>query len=233
MTSGLSSIALFAPAAASSAVFSFRRASRGADAIDEKPIYGMMNIDLAAGQALKAANATADMVKVSDPLAGKELSSAANAIKNIAKESKFLNGVGKVVKFTADNVNPIICVVSGVNVLSSDDKVDALARESLALTTMFAAEGAAKRILGMPQIKKIEGKRVTIPREGLYRKNLFITKQAESLKEFCETKKLCSKVSLKALPGIAKGLAFVLASCLGYQAGVSIGNAIIGEKQSA
>ena len=90
MTSGLSSIALFAPAAASSAVFSFRRASRGADAIDEKPIYGMMNIDLAAGQALKAANATADMVKVSDPLAGKELSSAANAIKNIAKEMYYL-----------------------------------------------------------------------------------------------------------------------------------------------
>ena len=70
MTSGLSSIALFAPAIASNAVFSFRRASRGVDAIDENPIYGMMNMDIAAAQTLKAAKATGDMVKVSDAAAG-------------------------------------------------------------------------------------------------------------------------------------------------------------------
>ena len=53
MPAGLSSIALFTPIIASNAIFSARRASRGVEAIDEKPIYGAMNMNIAAGQVFK------------------------------------------------------------------------------------------------------------------------------------------------------------------------------------
>ena len=229
MTSGLASIALFAPAVASNSVFSFRRASRGIESMPENPIYGMMNMDLAAGQTLKAVKATGDMVKVSDPAAGETFKGAEQAIKNMTKSGKFLNGVGKVVKFTADNINPIICATSGVKVLYSDDKADALARESLALTTMFAAESAAKKFIGMPLTKKVDGKKVTVARDGLYAKNIFLKEQALALKDYCATKKLLNRISLKALPGMLKGLAFVFASIAGYQAGVAIGDSLLGK----
>ncbi len=229
MTSGLSSIALFAPAIASNAVFSFRRASKGVDAIDENPIYGMMNMDLAAGQTLKAAKATKDMVQVSDAVTGETFKGAEQAIKNMATDSKFLQGVGKVVKFTADNINPIICATSGVKVLYSDDRTDALARESLALTTMFSAEAAAKKFLGMPITKKIDDKKLTVARESLYSHNPFLKEQAAAIKDYCSTTKLFNKISLKPVPGMLKGLAFVAASITGYQAGTALGDWILGK----
>ncbi len=232
MTSGLSSIALFAPAIASNAVFSFRRASRGVDAIDENPIYGMMNMDIAAAQTLKAAKATGDMVKVSDAAAGETIKGAEQAFKNIAQDSKFLKGAGKIVRFTADNINPIICATSGVKVLYSDDKTDALAREALALTTMFSAEAAAKKFLGMPITKKINGKKVTVARESLYSQNPFLKAQASAIKDYCSTTKLLNKISLKPVPGMLKGLAFVAASIAGYQAGSILGDWILGKNKS-
>ncbi len=232
MTAGLSSIALFAPAIASNAVFSFRRASKGVDAIEENPIYGMMNMDLAAGQTLKAAKATSDMVQVSDKAAGETFKSAEQAIKNMANEGKFLKGVGKVVQFTADNINPIICATSGVKVLYSDDKADALARESLALTTMFTAESAAKKFLGMPLTKKIDGKKVTVARDSLYCQNPFLKEQASAIKDYCATKKLFNKISLKPVPGMLKGLAFVMASITGYQLGSNIADKLLGEQSA-
>ena len=232
MTAGLSSIALFAPAIASNAVFSFRRASKGVNAIDENPIYGMMNMDLAAGQTLKAAKATVDMIQASDKAAGETFKGAEQAIKNMANEGKFLKGVGKVVRFTADNINPIICATSGVKVLYSDDKTDALAREALALTTMFAAEGAAKKFLGMPVTKKLNGQRVTMARESLYSKNPFLNKQALALKDYCSVNKLFNKISLKPLPGLIKGLCFVAASITGYQSGSWVADKLLGEQVS-
>lgn len=228
MTSSLASIALFAPIVASNAIFSARRASRGIDAMDENPAYALANIDLATAQILKGGRAAkAISVAVNSPVT-LESNSAAEAIKTASKTNKLLSGANKVINFTADNINPIICVASGIKVLGSDDKIDTGAREILNLSCMFGAEALAKDFVGLPYSKKVNNKNVMFKREGSYKK-LFNKKQIEAIKDLCMTKKY-----LKYAPGVTKGLFFVGASIGGYKLGEFIGNKILGEqKQSA
>lgn len=231
MSVGLQSIALFTPIVASNAVFSYRRATKGADTIRENPIYGAMNIDIAAGQTLKGVKAAKEVAAVSNKDAKIMADGAADAIKNMSKTNKFLNGMSRIVDFTANNINPIICATSAANVIFGDeDKVDATARETISLGTMFAAEGGAKRVLGMPYTTKENGKIITHSREALFSNNPFIKQQASAMKDYCETKKLFNKISLKFVPGAAKGMGFVCASIGGYQLGNAIANSIIGKK---
>lgn len=214
MTSALTTIALCAPIVASNAVFSVRRASRGMDSIADNPIYGAMNMDIAAAQTLKGARA-AKVIADASSYSLEAASGATEAIKNLSNTNKFVSGLSQVVNFTADHINPIICATSGVKVLYADDKVDAAARESLALGAMFGAENLAKKALGMPVIKTVNKQKVSIPREALYKKNPFINEQVTALKDYCATKKLFNKISLKFVPGAIKGLAFVGASIAG------------------
>ena len=83
--SAVSTIALFSPVVASSAVFSARRAKRGAEAIDENPVYGVMNMDIAAGQTLKAARGAQAIAVVTDPTLKEASLSAAETIKKRVK----------------------------------------------------------------------------------------------------------------------------------------------------
>lgn len=237
MTASIKSLALCAPVVASNAVFSVRRGSKGIDAFDKDPVYGAMNIDIAAGQTLKGTRAMATMNGAN--INQKTVEGAADTIKTVSKTNKVLSGLGKVVKFTADNINPIICVTSGVKVLNSDDKLDEGLREGGALTAMFAGEGFTKKFVGMPYTTKENGKVVNHSREALYRTNdickkLHLDKQADAMKDYCATKKLFNKISLKGVPGVLKGLTFVGASIGSYQAGDAIMNSILGDrKQSA
>ena len=82
----------------------------------------------------------------------------------------------------------------------------------------------------MPVTKKIDGKKVTVARESLYSQNPFLKEQAAAIKDYCATSKLFNKISLKPVPGMLKGLAFVAASIAGYQAGSLLGDWILGEK---
>ena len=184
--SAVSTIALFSPVIASSAVFSARRAKRGAEAMDENPVYGVMNMDIAAGQILKGIRAAQAIAVVSDPSLKEATRSAADTIKNMSKSSKVVNGISKAVSFTADNVNPLICLTSGVKVLASEDKADTAIREGYALGMMFGAEAIAKEVLGMPFTSKdkITGETIAKTREGLYRKNIFVKKQVDALKDY-------------------------------------------------
>ena len=224
MTSGVQAIALIAPVVTTNTIFSMRRANRGLDNIGEHPMYGAMNLDIAAGQILKGTRAAL----TSNPVLEHEIGTALNGVAN---SSKFMKGVSKVLNFTADNINPIICVTGGLKVLGSDDKLDTAARETLSLSTMFAFEGAAKSILGMPAIKRVNGKTVKIAREALYKKSPFITKQIEAFEDYCAVKKLFNKIPLNGLPGILKGVGFVLASIYGYKLGAKIASKIIDGKQ--
>ncbi len=233
MPAGIQTIGLFAPIVASNAIFSTRRASKGVDSINENPIYGAMNLDIAAGQVVKGVNAAKEIADVSNKEVSQAAKGASETIKNLSNCNKFIGGVSKVIDFTANNINPIICATSAVKVLfGSDDKIDATAREALALGTMFGSEAIAKRILGMPYTTKEKGASVTHKREALYKKNPFLEKQAEALKDFCETKKICNKVSLKFVPGAAKGLAFVGASIAGYKLGNFASDLILGEQKA-
>lgn len=247
MTAGIQLIALSAPLVASNAVFSMRRASRGIDAMTDNPFYGAMNMDIAAGQTLKGARAAKAIAVATESGAEEVFSGAANAIKDASNGHKFLAKAGKVIDFTADHINPIICATSAVKVLGSDDKTEAATRETIALTSMFTAENAAKKLIGMPKTvregynlqeksfmgikynKKVGGRKVTKKVDGLYKNNVFLDNQVSAFKDYCATKKLFNKISLKALPGLTKGLLFVGASIAGYKAGDILANTILGE----
>lgn len=73
--------------------------------------------------------------------------SAVNAFKTIAQNDKIFNGISKGVKFASENVNPLIVVSSGINVLTSDDKQSTIIAEAGNLTAMFAVEGWMKKNL--------------------------------------------------------------------------------------
>ena len=78
--------------------------------------------------------------------------------------------VGKVIDFTADNINPVIVGTSLIKVAGSDDKLDTSAREATRLTCMFGAEALAKEVIGMPVSKKINGKNIMCNRKNIFEK---------------------------------------------------------------
>lgn len=228
MTSGLA-ISAFMPSITSSGIFSSRRANNGVDALaSNNPFVGAMNFDIAAGQVTNAAKGVANIAKESKNALASGIVSAEESIKALSKSDKVLNGIGKVVNFTADHINPLIVATGAVKVACADDKADAAVSEGLALGAMFGSEAIAKRVIGMPMMKKNEvtGKKVPVAREGYYKKNPFLEKQASALKDYCETAKVCNK-SIKFLPGALKGLAFVMASIGGYKLGHSVANLIL------
>ncbi len=222
--SSVASIALLTPIVASNAVFSVRRASRGVDTLAENPFYAAANMDIAAAQVVKGSRAATEIAAAT----GSELEavsrSAAETIKTASKTNKLLSGVTKVVNFTADHINPVICGGSVIKVLGSDDKLNEGAGESIRLSAMFGSEALASRFAGMPITKKINGKRLTIKRDGYYKK-LFSQKQLAAINDFCATKNY-----MKYAPSIAKGLFFVTASISGYNLGDKIANAILGNE---
>ncbi len=220
MTAAISTLALFTPIIASNAVFSVRRASRGIDSIDENPLFALANFDISAAQVLKGGRALKAAALLTNPELSTASNGAAEAIKNVSKSSKILKTAGKIVNFTADHVNPVIIGAGVLKVAGSDNKVDAAARETLALGTMFAAEGAAKKILGMPKVNGVGVKG-----------NPFVEKQLSALTEYCSEKQLFNKISLKPLPGALKGLAFVTASILGYKLGNTIADKLLGKDE--
>ncbi len=222
MASGVSTIALTLPIIASNAIFSCRRAAKGFNALDEHPVYGAMNMDIAAGQVLKG-------VRVAEGLAPgvSAVASSSGIFNTLAESGKAIKALSKFVDFTSKNINPIICVTSGVKVLGSDDKVNTAAKEALALTTMFASEGAAKAILAMPIVKN-GGKAVS--HNGIARS--FVAKQIEALEETCATKKLFDKIPLNGMPSALKGVFFVLASIYGYKLGAYVAEKVTGYKEN-
>lgn len=258
MTSSIA-ISAFMPSIVSSGIFSTRRANSGVDAINaNNPFVGTMNMDIAAGQVANAAKGIATIAKEQKSSLYNGMVSAENMIKSAQESNKFFNGVGKVVNFTADHINPIIVATGALKVATADDKEAAVIQEGIALPTMFLFEAGAKKIIGLPVNKKfnpktmeitkdgiyqlvdgkkeliakdgmykiIDGKKLSIARKGLYSKNPFLQKQVNAIKDFCETKKVLNK-SLKFVPGILKGSAFVCASIAGYKLGSLISNEIL------
>lgn len=82
-----------------------------------------------------------------DNIFGKGAKSAVNAFKTVAQNDKVFNGISKCVKFASENVNPLIVVSSGINVLTSEDKQSTVIAEAGNLAAMFAMEGWMKKNL--------------------------------------------------------------------------------------
>ena len=229
MSAGLA-IATFLPSTTSSLIFSTRRANKAVNS--DNIVVTIGNADVASGQVKNALDGMSALSKEtkSGLLAG--FKGAHEAIKDLSKEGSFFEGAGKVIGFTADHVNPVITAVSGVKVLCSDDKESALIEEGCALGGMFAFEGAAKNILELPKIEKdkITGEKISKPRVAFYKSNAMLKTQSakmeKAVQEYCSTKKLFNKISLKGAPAVAKGLTFVTASISGWALGEKAGNKI-------
>ena len=211
-------------------VFSTRRADRAISSDNVAVSIG--NADVAAGQVKNAIDGVKELSKASNTGCFTNFQGAENAIKMASEGSDFMKGLGKVVNFTADHINPVITAIGGVKVLCAEDKKEALIDEGCALGTMFAFEGIAKNTLEMAKkVKDPVTKQVTmVKRNALYKKNPFLKAQSEKIEkaivDYCDTKKLFDTISLKHAPGIIKGLLFVGASIAGYNLGLYIGKKI-------
>ena len=234
-SAGIASLALFVPAIASSAVLSARRLTRGVDNLEENPLFAVANFDIAAGQILKGGRAAKAILHCVDPNASIISEGAKNMITTNTKFGSTLKGIskgiGKVISFTADNINPIIIGAGAIKVLGSEDKADAFGREATALSCMFGAEALAKSIIGMPELGKNANGTMTVKaKEGSYKKlmdKVFTKEQNKAIADYMKTKK-----SMKYVTGGAKGLLFVGASIAGYKTGEKIANAVLGEKKN-
>ena len=168
MTSGLA-ITSFMPSVISSTIFSTRRANSGADAlVTSNPIVGAMNMDIAGGQIVNAVKGVSNIAKGSANSLAEGITSAEESIRALSQGDKVVGGIAKVLNFTADHVNPIICATSGVKVLTSDNKKDEAIKEGTALGVMFASEALAKNALGLAKTSKYNPKTMIETKEGLY-----------------------------------------------------------------
>ena len=230
---GVAAITSFLPLTISGLIFSSRRLNKAIEADD--PMVSIMNLDIATGQVFKASECAMNIAEESkkNNIIPNLMTSAEENIKNASKGAKALQAAEKAIKFTADHINPIIMVTSGVKIATSDDKERTAMTEVPAVATMlFVGEPAYKKLTGIAKNKRVNGKLTAIEQEALYKKNPFLKKQAEALNDFCATKKF-----LKHAPKVLKGLGFVGASICSYELGKAAGtiaaDKILGEKNSS
>ena len=225
MVAGISAIASLSPIVASQMIFSSRRASRGAEALASDPLVAAMNFDIATAQCAKGSSAALEAAKASSAELEQAVQGIDDVVKGVANSTKLAKGVSKVVDFTARNINPVICVTSGIKALNAEKekRPEAIADETVKLGTMFTFEGAYKTLAGMPKYVREKGKTVSVPVESvLYRDIECVRNAVDSFTKFCDEKILFKKLPLKFLPGTLKGLGFVAASIGGYNLGSQV-----------
>ena len=220
MAANIEKIALSLPIVVSSGVFAGRRTDKFVDNVDNNPVYGVANLMIAGGQTLKAVRAAKEVAIAAEPSAAESIKTMSKSVETASKASKSLKVFRGLFDFISKHINPLICLTSVLKVLfGADDKVEAGCQELGGLAGMFLFEHCYKELAGLSYTKEINGKMVSCPREALYHRNPFAEKQVNALKEYCATKKLFGKVSLKAAPSVLKGLFFVGASIAGYSLG--------------
>ncbi len=162
-------ISAFLPSITSSGVFSFRKVDSAANSTN--PFVGAMNMDIAGGQVLNAAKGVSNVAKYSKGSISSGILSAEESIKNLAKTDKIVGGISKVLNFTANNINPIICATGVAKVACAKDekRTETAIEEGTALGVMFGSETLAKRIIGIPKNMKFDSKTMTEKEDGIYK----------------------------------------------------------------
>ena len=235
MTGAISNkLLLFTPAAASSGIFAFRRAERGIDNMDEKPLFGIANLFIAGGQTVKAIDQVKKTMGNSKSGANINISGASDKFKAAGKSTKLAKAFGKISKrfggifrVISDIINPAICVASSIKVLESDDKADAAVREILGLGTMFTCERSAKYVLGWNR----KGDKKPVQEPSILTKNKYIKNNVTD-KVLAETKLYKKIISNPSLKGPIKGVLFVLASVGGYKLGSKLADIALGTTEN-
>ena len=222
MSAGIASII---PSIISGSGFASRRLKRGAEA--ENAAQSAMNIGVATGQIERAAECTANVARVSKGGFAEMVCQIDKDIAEASKTGTLLKGFGKAAQFVGDNVNPIICVTSGVKIATSKDPVRESIIEVPGLCLMlYGTEPLWKNITGMADHKRTkDGRLETKNRTAWYKNSEFLKKQAEALKQTCETKKFLG-LTLKHAPAVAKGLGLICFSIAGYQGGTAFGKLV-------
>ena len=130
---------------------------------------------VAFAQGAKIAEAVAKYTETPGNIAEKGI----NVFNEYAKKYKPLEYTGKAVNWATHNVNPLICISSGIKVLTSDDKVHSGITQVGALSGMFLGEGLMKlhmgKVINEENISKIAKKFENT--KGLKRQNRLYSKR--------------------------------------------------------
>ena len=192
-------------------------------------IFGCMNTDkannslradqkeraLVAG--LQVKNAASDVLELAHGKTGAVadgLNKVSGTIETARNSSKIFDGVCKSVNILSKLVNPILCVASAVRAYKAEDKKSASIKELGAMSFMFAAEGAYKKLFGL-------GGNV-----AHYQNCKILNKIVTAGKNFCKSNKYLGKLPQGKLGGLVKALGFIVTSCGAFELGSRTGKFI-------
>ncbi len=158
---------------------------------------------VAAGQAKKVV----DYVSQFDNAVGQTAKTATMALGAASKESIFLDKCAKVASFSSTHINPLIVASACVDVMQSDNKAETAIVSATSLGTMFTVEKQMKKHLHkVPKLK-------------------CFSKITEAVTNATKGTKYG-----KFLGPVLEGIAFVIGSCVAYDAGNKFGNLLIGKQ---
>ena len=205
-------------------IFAARRADKGANS--DNFMSAGMNLAIASGQIAKAMQAATAIAKESKGELAETFVGADEAIKKLSSSEKAIKYGKGALNFIKSNVNWFIGLAGLVNVAFAEDKKRATIEEMGAIGLMLTGEALTKKLIGTPDVSIVDGKVTVTPREALYKKSPFVTKQVEAMKDYCATTKMFKNSKflnnvVKHAPAGLKGLIFV---------GGSIGSYALGRK---
>lgn len=181
-------------------------------------VFGERNIDKSANGQAREGVAVGQIKNVFNEAAkldgkiGKGAKTALEAFNSLTKSSKPLEYVGKAVDIAAKNVNPLICLSAGIDVLNSDDKEYTLTTDVAGLTAMFGVEHLMKKHLG----------------NAIDAVTKRIVENKDKNKIIDEVVKITQTNAKGKMMPIVKGLAFVAGSCVAYSIGEQFGKLLLG-----
>lgn len=108
-----------------------------------------------------------DEIKAYDKTIAKGTESAINLIRETSGNKEALKGVGKVLGFCSENVNPLICVSGLIQVARAEDQKKEAFIQGSTLGFMFTGEGLCKKYWGnISQFYKNMAKKMSVTKLG-------------------------------------------------------------------
>lgn len=189
-------------------------------------IFCARNIDKAENQgrvgrwpvAIAQANNIFKSVKKLDNSLGKGARTASEILQKGAKGEKLLDSTVKGLNVLSKNINPLLCISAGIDVLNSDDKVEAITTNTMSLASMFTVEGLMKKHLDNC---------IEIGKKGILKAGTTNETLGKIVKSISKTKH-SNKIS-----AIVSGVAFVIGSCTAYSVGSKFGELLVVKKENS
>ncbi len=213
-------------------IFAPRRINRSFD--ESNPVNAALDIQIGTAQTANAFKGAVKASQYADSDLAKEFLSADEKIKNMSKAAaegeKVLGYLGKIIKFTMNNINKFIGIGECVKVAFSDNKERDAIIGGTAFGTMIISERIGNNLMGRSKTKLENGNLNLNTRNAKYKNYGWLNSRVEDMKnalnEYSQTKNFMSKYA-KYMPGVIKGLVFALVFSIGgYNLGKTIGTGI-------